>query len=189
MEKGNQMNDPFLKLLGWLTPLLQREWSGLFAPGTPEYAILDELRQGWGKMDTAELLKRLSEKHGPMAAATVEMFVAACIKEDWANVGAKEAQLGTEIEDFMRILWVPLLSEGFSFTQNEADGRVELRVTKCPVYELAERTKMHAWLYHLACATDFYTAVAFSPRIMFTRTKTLMEGHGCCNHTYFYKAE
>ena len=181
-------NDPFLKLFGWLTPLLQRGFSGSFAPGTQEYEILDEFRQGWGKEDTTSLLKRLSEKYGLMAAATVEMFVGMCIKEDWASLGAKEAQLGTEIEDFIRILWAPLLSEGFSFTQKKANDRVELCVTKCPVYELAERTKMHAWLYHLACATDFYSAGAFSPKIAFTRTKTLMEGHGYCNHTYSYKA-
>jgi len=39
----------------------------------------------------------------------------------------------------------------------------------------------------LACATDFYTTCAFSSRIVFRRTKTLMEGHGECNHMYSYK--
>jgi predicted ArsR family transcriptional regulator len=181
-------DDPFLRLFDWLTPLLQREQVSPFAPGSAEQAVLDEFRQGWGKGDTAELLKSLLEKHGPMAPAAVEMFLAKCIKEDWAKVGSIEAHPGTEIQDFIRILWEPLRSQGFSFSQKEADGKVEFCVTKCPVHELAERTKMHSWLFHLACATDFYTAIAFSSKIGFARSKTLMEGHECCNHTYFYKS-
>ncbi len=183
------MSDPFLELLNWLTPLLQREQAGLFPPGSPQQVVLDDFRKGWGQQDTADLLRSLSEKHGPVAAPVVEYFLASCIKDDWARIGDTEARQGSEIQDFIRILWEPLKSQGFLFTQTETDGKVEFCVTKCPVYELAERTKMHAWLYHLACATDFYSTTAFSSKIGFTRTKTLMEGCEYCNHTYFYKSE
>jgi len=183
MEKKS---DQFLELLGWLTPLLRRGRAGLFRPGSQERAVLDEFREGWGRRDTVQLLRDLSRKYGPTAAPTIERFLASCITEDWAEAGRKEAHPGTEIQDFIRALWEPLKSEGFSFTQKDEDGKVEFRVTKCPIHELAERTGMHAWLYHLACATDFYSAPAFSPKIGFARTKTLMEGHDCCNHTYFH---
>jgi predicted ArsR family transcriptional regulator len=183
------MDDQFLKLFDWITHLLQRKRGDLFKSGSPEQAVLDEFQKGWGHRDTMELLKGLTENHGPVAAPTVEHFLASCIKEDWAEMGSKEAHPGTEIQDFIRILWEPLRTEGFSFTQKEVEGRVEFCVGKCPVFELAERTGMHTWLYHLACATDFYTTLAFSPRMEFSRTKTLLEGHDCCNHTYSYKSE
>jgi len=182
------MDDRFLKLLSWLTPLVQRDMEGLFRAGSPEQAVLEEFRRGWGHRDTAGLLKALSERHGPIAAPTIEHFISACITKDWAEIGRTESHPGTEIRDFLRVLWEPLREEGFGFVPREANGNVELTVTKCPVYELAEKTGMHTWLYHLACATDFYSASAFSARIEFSRTKTLMEGHECCNHTYRLKS-
>ena len=182
------MDDQFLKLFGWITPFLQRSVN-LIEPGSPEHAVLDEFREGWGRRDTIELLRGLTEKHGPIAAPVVEHFLASCIMEDWAKIGGTEAHPGTEIQDFIRILWEPLKTEDFIFTQKEVEGKVQFCVVKCPVHELAQRTKMHVWLYHLACATDFYSTLAFSPRMKFSRTKTLMEGHDCCNHAYFYKSE
>jgi len=181
------MGDEFLTHFSWITLLLERQPREPFRSGSPEQAVLDDFRKGWGHLDTAALLRGLSERHGPIAAPTIEHFLASCIMEDWKKTGSIEAHPGTEIQDFIRILWEPLQAQGFSFTQREADGRVEFSVTRCPVYELAERAGLHTWLYHLACATDFYTATAFSAKIGFCRTKTLMEGHECCDHTYIHK--
>ena len=97
-----------------------------------------------------------------------------------------EAHEGTEIEDFIRVLWDPLKAQGFEYTAQRESGSAEFRVTRCPVHALAEKTGMHDWLYHLACATDYYTTPAFSSKIHFTRTKTLMQGHDGCNHRYSY---
>jgi hypothetical protein len=57
-------------------------------------------------------------------------------------------------------------------------------VTKCPVHDLARKTGLRRWLYHLACATDFYSTPAFSPRIRFSRTKTLILDEEPCDHSY-----
>jgi predicted ArsR family transcriptional regulator len=183
------MDDQFLKLFAWITPLLQRDVADLFKSGSPEQALLEEFRKGWGRGDTGELLRELAEKYGPIAAPAIEHFVASCVKEEWSKIGRVEAHPGNEIHDFIRVLWEPLEAEGFSFTRKETEGQVRLCVTRCPVHDLAERTGMHAWLYHLACAMDFYTTSAFSAEIGFSRTKTLMEGHECCDHTYFCRSE
>ena len=48
------------------------------------------------------------------------------------------------------------------------------------------------WLFFTrsdACASDFYTTPSFSKEIGFTRTKSLMQGDGYCNHTYYYKSK
>ena len=181
------MDDPILKLFGWLTPMMQRDASTYFAAGTLDRTILDEFQQGWGKTDTVEFLKGLTCKYGPQAGITMEKYLSMCIQEDWAELGREEAHPGTEIDDFIRILWEPLRTQGFEFTSEKAGNTVTFAISRCPVYELAEATQLHQWLYHLACATDFYTSCAFSSRIVFKRTKTLMEGHGGCNHMYSYK--
>jgi hypothetical protein len=37
------------------------------------------------------------------------------------------------------------------------------------------------------CQGDGPVATAFNPQIHFQRTKTLMEGHDCCDHVYFVR--
>jgi predicted ArsR family transcriptional regulator len=181
------MEDRFLHLFAWLAPFLERASVAELPIDQTERAVLDEFTSGWGKTDTASLLRGLSQKYGEMAAQTIEKVLAHYIKSDWAETGAREAHPGAEIADFIRILWEPLKNEGFGFTFKTVDAATIFAVTKCPVYELAISTGLTEWCYHLACATDFYSTCAFSSKIGFNRTKTLMQGDECCNHTYFPK--
>ena len=182
------MQDEFQKRFGWIAGLLERPVSDVFEAGSKEHAVLTRLKGGWGKRDTAGLLKGLTTDYGNLAGRAVERFLEVNILKDWAEIGRKEVHNGTEIEDFIRVLWDPLKEQGFEFTVERENGAATFRVSKCPVRDLAERTGMREWLYHLACSTDPHTARAFSSRMGFTRTKTLMQGHDCCNHRYHYVA-
>jgi predicted ArsR family transcriptional regulator len=182
------MADDFLAQFGWITELLARPLPDSFPAQARERAILEEWRAGWGKGDTAALLRELSAKYGDSAAAAVEKFLAWCIARDWKALGEKEAHAGTEIDDFIRMLWKPLgESDGFEFTSTRGGGKVVFCVTKCPIYDLARKTGLHKWLYHLACSGDFSITPAFSPKIGFSRTKTLVLNDAPCDHTYFRK--
>jgi predicted ArsR family transcriptional regulator len=181
------MEDKFLKLFGWISDMLKRPTSLFFEPDSKEYEIVENFKEGWAKRDTIELLLELENKYGDKAGATLEKLLALNIQMDWPEVGKKEAHDGTEIEDFIRVLWEPLKENGFDYTVTKQNGSTTFCVTKCPVHELAKKTGMHKWLYHLACATDFYSTPAFCPKIGFNRTKTLMEGHDCCDHEYYYR--
>lgn len=182
------MRDEFLVHFGWIADQFQKHpIDDVFSPGSVEHAILTEFRNGWGMEDTEQLLRSLSASYGERAGQAVEDYIAACLRENWALIGKREAGAGTEIEDFIHVLWEPLREEGFDFTITNKPGTAALRVTRCPLADLARRTGLHDWLYHLACATDFHTAPAFSPRIVFSRTQTLVQGHDCCNHRYCYK--
>ena len=108
------MEDMFLKLFAWVTPVLQEASITDVPLDQAEQAVLNELEAGWGTTDTAELLKRLTAKYGEMACRTIERVLAKRIREDWALTGAREAHPGTEIADFIRILWEPLRQEGFN---------------------------------------------------------------------------
>jgi predicted ArsR family transcriptional regulator len=181
------MADALLEMFSWLTTLLADPSIGEIQLEPVERAILEKFRRGWGTTDTAGLLRSLSLEYGEGAGKTIEKVLAKRIKKDWGEIGAREAHPGTEIADFIRILWEPLERQGFVFIQKRDGRNVEFCVTKCPVKDLAEQTGLHQWLYHLACATDLYSTTAFSSKIEFRRTKTLMEGRECCNHTYIAK--
>jgi hypothetical protein len=179
------MQDEILAHFGWIAGTLNQPLRNFFPETSPEYPILADLQTGWGKRDTNGLLTELTAKYGAAAGAAVEKFLALNITRDWKALGGKEAHAGTEIDDFIRVLWTPLKEVGFEFGMERIGGQVVFNVTRCPIYDLARKTGMHDWLYHLACATDFYTTPAFCPRIGFSRTKTLMRDGEPCNHTYF----
>jgi hypothetical protein len=68
----------------------------------------------------------------------------------------------------------------------ENDEVLELKITKClweKVYREANATDLG---YALVCHTDFATAEAANQKLI--RTKTLMQGHDCCNHRWIYKS-
>ncbi len=178
------MSDEFQKQFPWIGGLLDRSPSHRCDVGSTQNAALLRLKHGWGRRDTAELLKELEAQYGEAAGRAVDQFLEANIRRDWTEIGKKQAHEGTEIDDFIRVLWDPLVAQGFEFSIRRDGGAATFCVSKCPVYELAKRTGMHEWLYRLACATDYYTTPAFSPKIRFTRTKTLMQGDACCDHNY-----
>ncbi len=183
---GEIVTDPIREHFAWFAGM--RPVSDCFAAGTTEHTILTRLVEGWGRGDTATLLRELSAEFGEAAFAAVEQYLALNLAKDWGEIGQREANDGTEIDDFIRLLWDPLPKLGFEFTVDRGDdGSAAFRVTRCPIFELAERLGMHDWLYRLSCYTDEHSAPAFSDRIVFTRTKTLMEGHDHCNHHYRYR--
>jgi hypothetical protein len=182
------MQDEFLAHFGWIAGSLEQPLRVFFKEDSREYAILSDFKDGWGKRETAGLLTELTARYGDAAGAAVEKFLALNIARDWKAIGEKEAHPGTEIEDFIRVLWQPLKESGaFDFSQKRAGGRAVFCVTRCPINDLAQKTGQRQWLYHLACSTDFYTTPAFHPGIGFSRTKTLILENEPCNHTYYYK--
>jgi predicted ArsR family transcriptional regulator len=179
------VHDEFQKHFWWIGGLLGRPISDVFEEGSSEHAVIERLKQEWGKRDTAELLRGLTTDFGDVAGQAVERFLEVNILKDWAVVGAKEAHAGTEVEDFIRVLWAPLRELGFVFTVERNGDGAAFCVTTCPIHDLAERTGLHDWLYRLACSTDPHTARAFSPRLGFARTETLIQGGVCCDHHYY----
>jgi hypothetical protein len=152
------------------------------------YLVIRLALPGYGISGSALALRKAGRPPSPKviaAGAAVEKFLALNIARDWKAVGEGESHPGTEIEDFIRVLWQPLKESGeFEFGVERTGGRVVFNVTRCPIHNLARKTGLRDWPFHLACATDFYTTPAFCPRIGFTRTKTLIAGDDCRNHTY-----
>ncbi len=60
----------------------------------------------------------------------------------------------------------------------------EFRITQC-LWAKAFREEDAADIGHASvCYPDFAVASALNPKLKLVRTKTLMQGHDCCNHRY-----
>jgi predicted ArsR family transcriptional regulator len=91
------------------------------------------------------------------------------------------------IEDLVTLIWEPLRKQGLEFSMEQTINGLQMKCTKCPVADLYRQAGGTDWGYHLYCAADKHIVEAFNPNIGFRRSKTLMEGHDCCDHFYFWK--
>ncbi len=88
------------------------------------------------------------------------------------------------LDELIRILWQPLRQRGYTFSIEQSATEVRVTCSACPFAALYRQLGGAEWGFHLYCAADAYFVEQFNPAIIFTRTKTLMEGHECCNHCY-----
>ena len=65
----------------------------------------------------------------------------------------------------------------------------ELRVTECVNATVFREAGMDGEIGHAAvCNMDYHWPAAFNADFKMERSKTLMQGHDCCNHRYFRSA-
>jgi predicted ArsR family transcriptional regulator len=129
------------------------------------------------------LLNGLKKRLGPGVVGAVEDTMAERMREQWAEIAAREGS--NTIEDLIRVLWEPGRAQGFEFTVERREDGVQMWCTRCPLHDQAQEIGEPDWMYHLTCCTDPHIVAGFNPQIGFRRTKTLMEGHDCCDHFYY----
>jgi hypothetical protein len=89
-----------------------------------------------------------------------------------------------DLDTVMEILWDQMV-EGTEFELEERTNEVlRLRVTKCFFADEMKRLAATDIGDAFYCAYDFGFCQGLNPAIRFTRTKSLMSGDDCCNHTY-----
>ena len=65
----------------------------------------------------------------------------------------------------------------------------ELKVTECVWAKVFRDAGLDGRIGHAAvCNMDYHWPQAFNPAFKMERTKTLMQGHDCCNHRYINTA-
>ncbi|MCP4147146.1 MAG: L-2-amino-thiazoline-4-carboxylic acid hydrolase [bacterium] len=85
-------------------------------------------------------------------------------------------------------LWEQL-GEGVEFKCiKDTPAYLEYKLTKCFHADAVRELKVDGEIgFALYCAWDIGFCKGLNPDIKFTRTKTLMNGDNCCNHTYELK--
>ena len=91
------------------------------------------------------------------------------------------------INDLINVLWEPLRNSGYIFETEEIENGMQIYCTRCPYANLYRELGGEDWGFQLFCAADAELVEQFNPNIKFERSKTLMEGHDCCNHRYTMK--
>jgi len=138
--------------------------------------------------DKVGLLRYFTEKFGQAAVETLDQYIYADSFHQWEEI-ARSLEEPT-LEQYVDILWNQMCKPGgIEFEIENQGDAVQMHVTKCPFADRAIECGAPEWGYRLYCMTDYASVAGFSPNIEFTRTKTLMEGHDCCNHAYRLKKE
>lgn len=79
----------------------------------------------------------------------------------------------------------PLLQHAVSYEfVEDTEKAAELRVTECLWAKVFREMDAAEIGYAAICHPDFAIASAFNPKLKMIRTKTLMQGHDCCNHRW-----
>jgi predicted ArsR family transcriptional regulator len=131
------------------------------------------------------LLQALEKEFGPRVREIVLKERAETTRFQWVDI-AKETH-GISVKDMIETLWAPMLKRGLvTYDIEEAtDGQTCLKVTSCIFARIVEELNIpRDWGFSLYCVDDEHMVKGFNPKMEFTRSKTLMEGHDCCNHCY-----
>jgi len=135
--------------------------------------------------EKVELLRALKARFGCEVSEIVAQTASERAFQEWRAHG--ESGASRTAQDLVRLLWEPLRALGFVFEVESAPGELRLRCTRCPIADMAHSLGDTEWLYHLACGIDRAIAEGFNPALGLRRTRTLMEGHDCCDHVYFMR--
>ena len=96
-----------------------------------------------------------------------------------------------EFSDFVRMEKdeneQPSLRNIFELTYpHESENELSLNVTRCLYAEVFKELDATELSYMMVCNPDHAYAQASHPRIKLRRFMTLMKGHDCCDHTWFW---
>ena len=130
--------------------------------------------------EKAHLFKALTEKYGAGIFRIVEQFVIADTK-----ARLEKAEIPRrDIEGIMENLWNRTHSTHEFQIEEKTERSLKLRVTRCLYAEEMRKWNAADIGFAFYCSYDYGFCEGLNPRIIFNRTKTLMRGDDCCDHTY-----
>ncbi|OHD27364.1 MAG: hypothetical protein A2086_17365 [Spirochaetes bacterium GWD1_27_9] len=130
----------------------------------------------------ANELSALESELGEVVSRIVLDARARQVEEEWKGIAKRSPR--TDIQGILDTLWTWVGDVGFKYTYERIGNTVKMNVTYCPIAEMARKLGQEKWGFKCYCCDDYSIVKGFNPNITFNRTKTLMEGHDCCNHTY-----
>jgi predicted ArsR family transcriptional regulator len=135
--------------------------------------------------EMAKLVRAFKEKYGEEAYQIVIKQNGERAFTEWKNISEKNGS--NSIEDLIKCLWEPLKKEGFDYEVEITEAGFQMKCTRCGLYDLAKHFGITEEAFYMICECDPYIVEGFNPNIGFRRTKTLMQGHDCCDHFYYMK--
>ena len=128
-------------------------------------------------------LNAIRDIYGKRVEEIVRVNRAKKIEADWRKIAETHGR--NDIQGMKETLWKWVLDEGIEYEFEDTPEGTQFRVTRCPLAELAREIGAADWGFICFCEDDAPIVTGFNPKMGFRRTKTLMEGHDCCDHFYF----
>lgn len=128
----------------------------------------------------AILFRRLAAELGDRVLEIVEETTIEQTKELLQRAELQKRDLAT----IMEILWNQMGDTAEFTVEEESPDLLRLRVTRCLFADEMRKLNAADSGFAFYCAYDYGFCQGLNPAIKFTRTKTLMQGDDCCNHTY-----
>jgi hypothetical protein len=104
------------------------------------------------------------------------------------QTGARQAASSpdTKFATFTQTFRTPRMEKSLTLEiVEDTDTVFELKVTECIWAKVFRDAGLGGEIGHAAiCNMDYYWPQAFNESFKMERTKTLMQGHECCNHRY-----
>jgi hypothetical protein len=133
-------------------------------------------------------LKALQAKFGPGAIDVVRQATIDDAKAEMEQAAIPKGRRG--LPAVKRTLWDQLGGKVEFTVVEDTAQKLAYKVTRC---RFAETVKQAGGTpeqgFALLCAYDIGYCQGLNPKLTFTRTKTLMQGDDCCNHTYELRPE
>ena len=128
----------------------------------------------------ASLFRRLIERWGPQVLEVVAQHTIEGTRERLEKATLERRDL----QAVMDLLWNVMVPGTVFMVEEQTDSLLRLRVTRCLFADEMRRLGAAEIGDAFYCAYDHGFCQGLNPDVTFTRTKTLMAGDECCNHTY-----
>jgi predicted ArsR family transcriptional regulator len=128
-----------------------------------------------------ELVDYLYRKNGQKILDDLSEHEIAKMERIWGKVGEEK---GRSLDSLIDSLWNAMKDEMRFEVIEVGEGEKEIRCVFCPFAEMSIGKGLAKVGFHKFCMSDYGIVRGFNEKIAFSRTKTLMEGHDCCNHHY-----
>ncbi|MBN2228244.1 MAG: L-2-amino-thiazoline-4-carboxylic acid hydrolase [Candidatus Thorarchaeota archaeon] len=131
------------------------------------------------------LLRAMETEFGERVREIIRMERSQSVRSQWEYIGTQVES--NSIESLIEILWTPMRQRRiveYEYGKTKDNG-ICIKVTRCLFAELVNDLEIPSeWGYDLYCSDDEHMVRGFNSKMEFSRSKTLMQGHECCNHCY-----
>ncbi len=129
----------------------------------------------------ATLFKALIDKYGPGVLDVVQQNLIDNTSAEFERMVLPQRTLN----EVITLLWDHVGSDLDFTVQVLTRDCLQFKVTRCIWADEMRKLDAAEIGYAFHCCWDLGFCQGLNPAIQFTRTKTLMQGDDCCDHTYF----
>jgi hypothetical protein len=133
--------------------------------------------------ERAAVFKSLVTRYDPGVLNVVREHTIQDARQSLQKAALPKRDLNTVIE----VLWKPSGGLLVFQVEQQTPESLKLRITQCLFADVMRTHDAADVGLAFYCAYDYGFCEGLNPKIRFTRTQTLMEGHAFCNHAYVLK--